>query len=413
MGIFGALTTAVTGMRAQSYALENISGNIANSQTTGFKRAGSVLASSRSTNTVQGDIQPSSVPTFMAINGDGFFTVQNPSNTVDGNPVFDSANMYTRRGDFQLNNDGYLVNGSGYFLMGVPIDQSTGNLVGSAPQVLQFKNDFLPALPTTEIQYRANLPAYPLTQKADKTVPQSELLDATGFAADPLAAGTGTVLGADATSFIQQSISGGAVTAYDSQGLPVQLQLRWAKTDAATYGGTDKWELFYQANSNAGAADVAWQNVGTTYTFANGQLSPPVSNVTLNNVSVNGNVLGNVNLLHGAGGMTEFSDANGSVQVNMIQQNGYAAGSLQSISVTDNGRLSGTYSNGRSIELAAVSLARFNGTDGLKRIDGGAFMATQASGPPLYGAGAGKLIGSSLESSNTDIADEFTKLIVT
>ena len=38
MGIFGALTTAVTGMRAQSYALENISGNIANSQTTAFKR---------------------------------------------------------------------------------------------------------------------------------------------------------------------------------------------------------------------------------------------------------------------------------------------------------------------------------------------------------------------------------------
>src|SRR6267154_4527104 len=74
MGIFGALTTAVTGMRAQSFALENISGNIANSQTTAFKRidtsfedlipdeqpshqvAGSVTANSRSTNTVQGDI---------------------------------------------------------------------------------------------------------------------------------------------------------------------------------------------------------------------------------------------------------------------------------------------------------------------------------------------------------------------
>jgi len=38
MGIFGALTTAVTGMRAQSFALENVSGNIANSQTTAFKR---------------------------------------------------------------------------------------------------------------------------------------------------------------------------------------------------------------------------------------------------------------------------------------------------------------------------------------------------------------------------------------
>src|SRR3989442_10432375 len=79
MGIFGALTTAVTGMRAQSYALENISGNIANSQTTAFKRldtsfedlipdqipskqlSGSVTANSRATNTVPGDLQGASI----------------------------------------------------------------------------------------------------------------------------------------------------------------------------------------------------------------------------------------------------------------------------------------------------------------------------------------------------------------
>src|SRR2546421_1680195 len=90
MGIFGALTTAVTGMRAQSFALENISGNIANSQTTAFKRldtsfedlipdqipskqlSGSVSANSRATNTVQGDLQGASNGTFMAINGQGF-----------------------------------------------------------------------------------------------------------------------------------------------------------------------------------------------------------------------------------------------------------------------------------------------------------------------------------------------------
>ncbi len=82
MGIFGALTTAVTGLRAQSFALENISGNIANSQTTAFKRvdtsfldlipdnppskqlSGTVAASSRATNTVQGDFQSASIGTF-------------------------------------------------------------------------------------------------------------------------------------------------------------------------------------------------------------------------------------------------------------------------------------------------------------------------------------------------------------
>jgi flagellar hook protein FlgE len=48
----------------------------------------------------------------------------------------------------------------------------------------------------------------------------------------------------------------------------------------------------------------------------------------------------------------------------------------------------------------------------LKRIDGGAFVATDESGPPTYNA-PGQIVGSSLEGSNTDIADEFTELIVT
>src|SRR5882724_4329091 len=103
MGIFGALTTAVTGLRAESYALENISGNIANSQTTAFKRidtsfenlvpdtgatqqlAGSVTAQSQSTNTLQGSVQSAPVATYMAINGAGFFAVQKPGSFTDNN----------------------------------------------------------------------------------------------------------------------------------------------------------------------------------------------------------------------------------------------------------------------------------------------------------------------------------------
>src|SRR5882757_9976223 len=118
MGLFGALTTAVTGMRAQAYALENVSGNIANSQTTAYKRidtgfwdmipdsdpnhqvAGNVSGYSRATNTVQGDIQSASVPTFMAINGEGFFVVQKPDNFTDNRPQFSGVDMYSRRGDF-------------------------------------------------------------------------------------------------------------------------------------------------------------------------------------------------------------------------------------------------------------------------------------------------------------------------
>ena len=573
MGIFGALTTAVAGLRANSYALENISGNIANSQTTAFKRidtsfedlipdtgntqqlAGSVTANSRSTNTIGGSVQAASVATYMAINGSGFFAVQKPGSVSDNNPVFDGVNQYTRRGDFSLDKNGYLVNGAGYYLEGVAIDPSTGNPSGSVPGVLKFQNDFLPSQATTKIDYRANLASYPLTTRHETGIPGSELLRPADFANNPRTlgtpaqpftdntktgtaqnnkltipaaitasttlsggantdsiganfiagdtltvngtvltfvasgatgnqlnvgdsvgtllakidtitgtatassvtsgaitlhsgttsdltvsstnsaafaalgftgtatavrggggtAGTGTVIGSDNQTFLDESISGGAATAYDGSGAPVNLQLRWAKMDSASLGlgHTDTWNLFYQTNPNATGSTVGWQNVGTNFTFgSNGQMNPVVGQITLNNLTVGGVVLGNVTMSFGTGGLTQFADTNGTVQVNQLQQDGYAAGQLTGVSVSNEGRVVGSYSNGRNIDLAEVSVATFNGANFLKRIDGGAFEVTNESGAALFGKG-GTIAGSSLESSNTDIADEFTKLIVT
>ena len=222
-----------------------------------------------------------------------------------------------------------------------------------------------------------------------------------------------TVVANDLSTFLNQSIGAGAVTAFDVAGSPVNIQLRWAKIDSSAYGGTDTWNLFYQVNANATGTQVAWQNVGTNYSFgANGQMDPLVSNLMLNNVIVNGVTLGSVQLVHGAGGITQFADPNGNAQVNLLQQNGFPAGELQSVIVNDKGRIVGAYSNGRTIDLAEITLANFNGANFLKRIDGGAFEVTDESGPAIYGA-SGKIVGTSLEGSNTDIADEFTKLIVT
>ena len=185
MGIFDALNTSVGGLQAQSFALQNISGNIANAQTTGFKGintsfvdlvpeatnpdrqvAGGVTAYARQTVSSQGTVSASSVGTFMAINGDGFFSVQKSSGTVDNTPVFTGVTDYTRRGDFQVNANGNLVNGAGYYLMGVAVDSKTGNPLGNVPQVLQFQNSFVPAQATSTIQYGLNLPATPVTAAA-------------------------------------------------------------------------------------------------------------------------------------------------------------------------------------------------------------------------------------------------------
>ncbi len=181
MSFFGSMTTAVTGIRAQASALGNISDNIANSQTVGFKRTdtsfedivtasssrnhlpGAVLATPAFTNTVQGSIDASEVATHMAINGEGFFVVSDRVASVDGKPVFDGVDYYTRRGDFTMDKYGYLVNGAGYTLQGLKIDPVTGNPVGDTPSRIQINSDFLAARTTSTISYKANLPANPQT----------------------------------------------------------------------------------------------------------------------------------------------------------------------------------------------------------------------------------------------------------
>ncbi|MCB1477136.1 MAG: flagellar hook-basal body complex protein [Rhodobiaceae bacterium] len=431
MGIYSALASAVSGLRAQSFALETISGNIANSQTVGFKRtetsfadlvpeaainrqsSGAVLASSRSTNTVQGDIRSADTETFVAINGDGYFVVDSQLGVVDGNPVLSGIDKYTRRGDFDRDANGYLVNGAGYFLKGLKIDAATGNPVGGLPEAVQIGNDFLPAQVTSEITLRANLAQFPLTANADPDTPGSELLDPADFTVDPTTGGTGTVVGNDVSVFLQSSISGGATTVYNAGGASTNIQFRWAKIDSAATGGSDTWNLFYLEDSNATGTDVVWRNVGQDYTFdSTGQLSPAVTSVNIPGLTINGQVIGDVNLAHGVGGLTQFADNNGNVQITELAQNGYAAGELSSVSISDSGRVVATYTNGRQLDLYQIPLATFNASNFLKKLDGGAFEATAESGAAILGSN-GNIVGASLEASNTDLADEFTKLIIT
>jgi flagellar hook protein FlgE len=581
MGIFDALNTAVGGLQAQSFALQNISGNIANASTTGYKGigtsfvdlvpdsttpnrqvAGGVTAYAQATITSQGTVSASTVATNMAINGDGFFSVEQASGTVDNSPVFTGVTDYTRRGDFQVNANGNLVNGAGYYLMGVAVDPKTGNPLGSVPQVLQFQNNFVPAQATSAIQYAANLPTTPSTPASSTAAPgtltaagginpadfasnplpvgtpaplvnasitgaivhnqmaapvpitastalsgtapsdslaagfangdsitvdgttisfvtagatgnqlnvtdnvgallnkiaaitgatasvsgtgqitlntgtaqnlnivantanATSVLSGLGFATVPITqaraagtnVGTGIVTANDLATFTSESISGGAVTVYNSAGTPVNMQLRWAKTDSASLGSghQDSWNLFYQTDPNATGTQAAWVNAGTNFTFgANGAMtSPSGSAISIPGVVVSGQSLGAITVNIGAGGLTQYASTGGTATINNISQNGYAAGQLQSVAINNSGLVVGTFSNGQNINLASVTLSHFNGTNYLKALNGGAYAATDLSGPAIAGA-SGSISGSSLEGSNTDIADEFTKLIVT
>ena len=536
---------------------------------------------------------------------------QQPVGLADNQPQFSGLNSYTQAGDFQLNSEGYLVNGAGYYLMGVPIDAATGNPIGSSPQVLQFSNDFVPAQATTAVQYQANLPSTPssgminpadyeanplagapaaaqitgtgatllpdavatgsgsksgltssttlaslgitagqtitvddgtntttytstgtdtvgdlmaainggsaqvtaslnaggnlvltgnsytssitvggnaaadvgfgagensfqptnlLTQNvvaagqtltvtlsggATQTITfgtgagqvatlgqlQSAIQGLTGVngtvntangditltASNPNASITvggtasaaefgihnlvalpanGTVIANDQSTFLSQSVDGGSVTAYDSEGNPVNVQFRWAET------GTGSWQLFYQSNSSATGVQPEWQNVGTTFSFnASGELQPPIASLTIPNLTVNGDSLGNIQMNFGANGLTQFANSSGSVQVSNLQQNGFAAGQLKSVSVNNQNQIVGTFSNGQTIPLAEITLATFNDPSALQPLNGEAYAATTSSGEPLYDA-TGTVVGSSLEASNVDIATQFSQLIV-
>ncbi len=567
MGIYGALSSAVTGLRAQSHALENISGNIANSQTTGYKRMetsfldlipdaplksqvpGAVLAQSRGTNNVQGDIQTSSMETFIALNTSGFFVVEPKVGQSDGNSVFAGSNYFTRRGDFEIDKDGHLVNGAGYYLKGLKIDPGTGNISSSVPAPIQLSNAFLEANRTTTINYKGNLPQLPKTANYKPTDYNSELLQTSRFApgstpaalsggepwvngggdADSqiahntsmtfningrsttfdflhadvdtyagantpidvraprtlanvmteirnklretggaaasleLAVGSGwgsitmnlgadhhasfsvsgsaaTTLGFagpssppdrtdvinishnDASNFVSQSISGGAVTVFASNGAPANVQLRWAKVDSKAAGGQDSWQLFYLSDSNAVGTGTEWKAItsGTPaepiqYQFDdNGSIiGSDKAAVEIKGLTVNGVNVGDVILAHDTNGMSQFADVNGTVSVSTLNQNGYGAGEFLSVAITDSGRVVATYSNGERIEMAQVVTAQFNGVNSLKRLDGGVYQSTAESGEPILDLSGTGIIGGALEASNTDISDEFTKLIIT
>jgi flagellar hook protein FlgE len=122
----------------------------------------------------------------------------------------------------------------------------------------------------------------------------------------------------------------------------------------------------------------------------------------------------NVELRYDTKGLSQFADVNGKANVSVLNQNGYAAGEFVSVAINDSGRVVASYSNGQRIDMAQVVTAQFNAINQLKRLDGGVFSrrprsrARRSSISPVRG-----VLGGSLEASNTDISDEFTKLIVT
>lgn len=400
MSLFGSMTTAISGLMAQSRALGHVSDNLANSQTVGFKRVdtnfqdlitqsgpslhapGSVLARPDFTNSVQGTIEQSENPLALAIGGQGFFSVAQARGFVNGLPTFDERQFFSRAGDFRMDRDGYLVNGGNYFLQGWPV-AADGVVDRTTLEPIRVSQQVFNPIATSEIEIAANLPAL-----------------------DPPATP------ADARSFSTQ------VQVYDSLGTRRALTLTFAQTPGSP-GPARSWQMSISPDPATGAVDIpiTFGPNGTLESF-DGVTGAPNSPLTYSFDMDFG--LGNQNITLEMGrfgvaqGLTQYAGTDFSLR--NVQQNGVPPGSYAGLAVRENGDVAVNYDNGQSRVIYRVPIVAFSDPDRLQRLDGAAFMRTIESGEAqvndVNGNGVGKLVTGALERSNVDMATEFTKLIV-
>jgi flagellar hook protein FlgE len=417
MSLFGAINTAISGLTAQSAAFGNISEDVANSQTVGFKRVdttfvdylttstptnnepGAVVAQPEYVNNVQGSITQTDNPLGMAIAGQGFFAVSQPVGEANGVPTFNPQQFYTRAGDFSMNASGYLVNSAGQYLNGWAVNSATGVADQNALVPIQVSQSTYNPVATSNVTLAANLPATPTAGTATAAAPLSS-----------------------------------QITVYDALGTAHTVTLNWSQNAAndwnvqvsvpdSTTGTTDAGTADVQFGALSGnavpegtiggvAVSAADPGTVTTAGYVAGQ--PATLQFTTNFGSGTQTIQLNLGDYGGTAGVTQY--AGSAYSLLGLTQNGVPPGSFSGVSTQANGNVVVNYNNGQTRTIAQIPLVTFNAANSLQGQNGQSFTATPSSGSPLAEAassnGAGSLVTGSVEGSNVNIATEFTGLIV-
>ncbi len=382
-----SMSSAISGMRNHQLMLDVVSSDISNVSTIGFKSSnilfsdvlsqtlqagdpqgvvagtnpaqvglGSRLAGTAQ-NFAQGALQRTGRTTDLAIEGDGFFIVNNAN-----------AQLYTRNGSFSFDAQGNLSTADGWYVMGWQADPDglidpTGPLtrlrvpIGSAMAPVQ----------TTEVSVSGNL---------------------------------------NAASAIGTRVSN-SVAAYNAQGAEVVLNVSYTKTAA------NQWTV--SATHGDPATQVTLTDNVLTFDIT-GELTIPVDrNINIAAGQIPG-ITEPMTIEMGAATTPNRVTQYGSqTNVSVIGQNGSFAGALQSFNVSNGGSIMGVYSNGKSVQVGQVAISVFTNPQGLERVAGG-WRETGNSGLPQIGQaasfGRGKISAGTLELSNVDLAEEFSRLVV-
>ncbi|AFL88126.1 flagellar hook-basal body proteins [Terriglobus roseus DSM 18391] len=379
-----SFSIALTGLQANSVALTTIGNNLANLNTTAFKKQGVNFAdmfyqnigttgssaplqvgigtrvSSIESDFSQGNLAPTGSSSDMAINGNGFFVVNQAG-----------TNELTRAGNFQLGPTGNLITSEGYAVMGYP----SVNGVVNTDAPLQAMN-----VPTSKTQLAHATTGFAFTSSLDSSA----------------------AVGKQFTS---------STAMYDSQGTAHMVSVSFTKT------ASNQWS--YSINMPAGDAALSTGNTGTLSFNSDGTLALPASDVT--GVTFAGLSDGAADMslswkLREASGNSLITQSAGTSATNASAQDGYASGTYKSFAVDATGTMTATFTNGGTEILGQIAVATVTNPEALARRGSNLYAVNQASGAMDIGvAGSGDrgtVDGSTLEQSNVDISTEFADLIV-
>jgi flagellar hook protein FlgE len=472
----------LSGLTSESAALSTVANNLANQNTTGYKDkvalfsdlfyqnlgttgagdpiqvgAGTQVGSLPSLFT-QGSVSATGVPTDVAIQGTGFFAVQNSAGVIN----------YTRAGNFSVDAQNFLVTTQGDQVLGYPAVNGVVNTGAGITPLQLGAGTISPPTATGNVQLTANLNAAaapgdtfstPVTiydslgashtltatftnKSANEwtyslSVPASDLLPIAGVAQTGVLA-TGTLVFNGNGVLTATSAPTAGAPAYTGTGNGVMSAVAASAgsvTETITMTAVDATH-FSVSGSVSGALGTA--TVGTPFTSgkigftitagstafvagdkftvatAPGTLAaiPPIA--VTNFADGASNQTFNWNVLNGT--TPVITQVAAPSTTSSADQDGSSSGSLVNFTIGSDGTITGSFSNGKTQALGEVALANFANVNGLQLKGNTDFTPTLASGPAVVGSpgagGLGTLSGGSLELSNVDIATEFANLIV-
>lgn len=389
MGLYGLMTTSISGMAVQSDRMGTVADNIANVNTTGYKEAsaefatlvaeghvasyvpGSVSTIARRAVTHQGDLSYTNSPTDLAVSGNGFFMVQSPSGTP----------YLTRAGSF-ISTNGFLVNAAGFTLLGYDLlNGGSSSVINSAAGLVPVgsANLGLKATASTEGTFQVNLPS-----------------DAAVSTSLPSA----NAAGADFAGMT-------SIITYDNLGHQVTLDIYSAKT------GPNQWEVtvYDHAGASAGggfpytpASQLTTQAL--TFDGTTGKMTSP-SPATLSVNIPNGATL-NFNMANTTQLATSYIPVDATA-------NGNGPSAVDRLEISGQGIVTAVYADGSRVDAFKIPLANVASPDNLTAVSGNVFATNKESGDLQLGTAntgpLGKIVSGALEKSSVDLASELTTMV--